>query len=132
MTADQHGPSVQPQSVAHSPKIHQVEREEGDRVDQALVQECNRFSSVSDPKLKDFSVEFLTRFRSLASRSRIDRFPIFSSATSVILVYICWVSESKENWRKRIKFRRFGLEMKKEQVGRIWVPGPRRGPVPHN
>uniref|UniRef100_M1DUV2 Uncharacterized protein n=1 Tax=Solanum tuberosum TaxID=4113 RepID=M1DUV2_SOLTU len=36
------------------------------------------------PKSKDFSVNFVTRSRSLTFRSRIDRFPICSLATSVV------------------------------------------------
>ncbi|KAH0692437.1 hypothetical protein KY285_019534 [Solanum tuberosum] len=55
----------------------------GEKRSRTLVQERSKFPSVSAPKSKDFSVEFVTRFRFSAFRSRLDRFPIFSSAESV-------------------------------------------------
>ncbi|KAH0654413.1 hypothetical protein KY289_032091 [Solanum tuberosum] len=56
---DQHGSLVDPRSIGS------VHRAEGERVDQALVQERNRFSSVSAPKSKDFSMEFITSYKLL-------------------------------------------------------------------
>ncbi|WMV59396.1 hypothetical protein MTR67_052781 [Solanum verrucosum] len=43
-----------------------------------------KFPPVLAPKSKDFSMEFVTRFRFLASRSRLDRFMISSLAESVV------------------------------------------------
>ncbi|WMV38131.1 hypothetical protein MTR67_031516 [Solanum verrucosum] len=40
---------------------------------------------VEQPSSKDFFMEFVTRFRFSPSRSRIDRFLIFSSAVTVIM-----------------------------------------------
>ncbi|KAH0777814.1 hypothetical protein KY290_009225 [Solanum tuberosum] len=58
----------------------------GERGRATLVQERSKVPSVPALKSKDFSVKFITRFRSSTVRSDIERFPIFSSVASVLRV----------------------------------------------
>uniref|UniRef100_M1DEG8 Uncharacterized protein n=1 Tax=Solanum tuberosum TaxID=4113 RepID=M1DEG8_SOLTU len=70
-----------PWSLSRSAKMVVRKRRKGRAT---LVQERNKFPQVPALKSKDFSMEFVTRFRFSPSRSRLDRFPISSSAASVM------------------------------------------------
>ncbi|WMV24712.1 hypothetical protein MTR67_018097 [Solanum verrucosum] len=72
------------------PSVRRIRTLKGEKKSRTLIQERSEVSSVPAPKSKDFSVEFVTRyvgfhwFRFSVSRSRLDRFSIFSSVASVV------------------------------------------------
>uniref|UniRef100_M1DY99 Uncharacterized protein n=1 Tax=Solanum tuberosum TaxID=4113 RepID=M1DY99_SOLTU len=95
---DQCGPDVRPQDLSQvvvlttgrgsarempsQNHLRKTAREEKEST--KAFQEFIKVSFSSSSKSKDISVEFFTRFRFSASRSRIDWFPIISSITSML------------------------------------------------